>query len=51
MPSLTQLKNDAQSARSSSDDAAVRKLATTVEELVKKVKALEAKVQNLEGRV
>jgi uncharacterized protein YlxW (UPF0749 family) len=51
MPSYSQLKSQAQSVKSNSTDEALRKLAATVEQLTKKVKTLEVKVNNLEARV
>jgi outer membrane murein-binding lipoprotein Lpp len=51
MPSYSQLQSQANSAKSNSADYALRKLADTVEQLTKKVKALEADVQVLKSKV
>ena len=51
MPSLSRLKNDAEAAKSKSSDDAVRKLAETVAQLVKKVRNLEAEVASLRSRL
>ena len=51
MPSYSQLQSQATSAKSNSADHALRKLADTVFQLAKKIKALEADVQALKSKV
>lgn len=51
MPSLSRLKNDAESAKSKSSDDALRQLAETVAQLVKKVRTLESQVASLRSRL
>jgi predicted nucleic acid-binding Zn-ribbon protein len=51
MTSYGQIKNDAQSAGSSSDDTEIRKLASAVYELTRKVKKLEDEVSRLKNQI
>jgi hypothetical protein len=51
VPTYSQLRSDAQSAKNNSTDVAVRKLADTVERLTKKVKQLEDEVRHLKAQI